>query len=150
MGGIHRSSITMRVNRELGSLAGLQRDHKGIARTLSGTEMASWVAQLAQQYFSEHLNRFRDQSRKLSELLDQADRFAELEELIGDALGTRQARGRRLLAAMGESRGRDGVTGLRPSPTWRNERASTCCCRLIFSSCSNCKKRQSKLSAVLR
>jgi len=103
MGGVHRSSIPRALIENLAT----SRTRKGIARTLSTDEMASWVAQLAQQYSPDRLNRFRDRARELSVLLDQEDRFAELDKMIGAALGTRQAPGNGLLAPMSKGEGWD-------------------------------------------
>lgn len=103
MGGVHRSSIPRALIENLAA----SRTSKGIARTLSADEMASWVAQLAQQYSPDRLNRFRDRARELSELLDQPGRFSELDEMIGAALGTRQVLGNGLLVAMSKGEGWD-------------------------------------------
>jgi hypothetical protein len=103
MGGVHRSSIPRALIENLAP----SRASKGITRTLSGDEMASWVAQLAQQYSRDRLNRFRDRARELSELLNQPHRFAELDEMIGAALGTRQGQGNGLLVAMSKGQGWD-------------------------------------------
>jgi hypothetical protein len=103
MGNLHRSSIPRALIENLAR----SRARKGISRTLSGDEMASWIAQLAQQYPSDRLNRFRDRARDLSELFDQADRFPELDEMIGAALGTHEVRGNGLLVAMSKGEGWD-------------------------------------------
>jgi hypothetical protein len=62
-----------------------------VGRTLTDDELATWVAQLAQQYPPERLNRIRDRARELADVVGTAGRFGVLDEMIATALGTAPA-----------------------------------------------------------
>jgi Fic/DOC family len=103
MAGLGKSSIPRGLVENLVP----SRVRDGIARTLSDDELAAWVAQLAQQYPAERLNRFRDRARELSAELGLEGRFPDLDEMFGTVLGTREAPHRGLLADLGRGRGWD-------------------------------------------
>jgi hypothetical protein len=86
-GGLHRASVARALVENLAP----SRARKGPARTLTDGELADWVAVLALQHGADRLNRIRDRARALAPRFGQSDRFGFLDDLIGAALGTRQA-----------------------------------------------------------
>ena len=105
--GMRRSSVP----RSLAENLALSRARAGrIARTLSDDELATWVAQLAQQYPPERLNRIRDRARDLADIVGTAERFAVLDQMIATALGTaRSPRPGGLLSALATGQAWDTV-----------------------------------------
>jgi hypothetical protein len=96
MAGLRKSSIPRGLVENLAH----SRARQGVARTLSEEELGAWVAQLAQQYPADRLNRFRDRARELSAELGLGDRFSVLDDMFGAALGTSQTLHRGLLEAV--------------------------------------------------
>ena len=103
MGGLRKASIPRALVENLAP----SRARSFTSRTLSGQELADWVAQLAQQYPADRLNRFRDRARKLAAVLDLAHRFPVLDDMFGAALGTGEANRSDLLGAIGRGHGWD-------------------------------------------
>ena len=67
------------------------RARDGIARTLSRTEIEEELTRIAALRGGEALNEFRDQAHELAEPLNATKEMAELDDLIGAILGTREA-----------------------------------------------------------
>lgn len=100
MGGLHRSSVPRALVENLKpSRARPSRSSNALARTLSDDELATWVAQLAQQYPAVRLHRFRDRAQEIAADLGLTSRLPLLDELFGAALGTRSTGHGGLLAA---------------------------------------------------
>ncbi len=95
MGGLRKSSVP----RALAENLAPSRARQGIARTLTDDEIATWVAQLAQQYSEERLDRFRDRARDIAADLGLTSHFALLDDSFGAVLGTRPTRRGGLLGA---------------------------------------------------
>jgi len=103
MAGLRKSSIPRALVENLAP----SRARSGISRTLTDDELATWVAQLAQQYPAERLNRFRARARQIADDLSLASRFALLEGLFGAVLGTRPTGRGGLVGAMAHGHGWD-------------------------------------------
>lgn len=79
-----------------------------VARTLSRPELGHWVARQARLLGQERLNRLRDDAMQIAVQLGVPERSAEVDALIGAALGTQPApAGSRALAARSAGRGYD-------------------------------------------
>jgi hypothetical protein len=103
MGGLQKASIPRALVENLAR----SRARSSMSRTLSDQELADWVAQLAQQYPADRLNRFQDRARELAGVLDLAHRFPVLDDMFGAALGTGEANRSDLLGAIGRGHGWD-------------------------------------------
>jgi hypothetical protein len=68
------------------------RSVKGVSRTLTRAEIEQWLDKLCDQGGESHLNRIRDEARLRAPALGREAEFAQLDQLIGALLGTRDAR----------------------------------------------------------
>lgn len=103
MGGLRKSSVP----RALAENLAPSRARRGVARTLRDDELATWVAQLAQQYPADRLNRFRDRARDIAAELGLTSRFALLQDLFNAVLGTKPTGRGGLLGATAHGHGWD-------------------------------------------
>jgi Fic/DOC family len=86
----------------------LSRGRGTIARTLSTAELGDWMARQARLLGDTRLNRLRDEAKGIAQEFGLSDCIAEIDALVGAALGTRPVSGgSRALTARSVGRGFD-------------------------------------------